>query len=96
MRDENVYKEMINAIVESKIEIFGQFALTKARTVTDIQFDADGKVVSFLNDPEQALDHLLLKFEDISGIISNYTAQVVITKILDKYPDIELPDRLKN
>lgn len=96
MKDEQVYKEIIDAILQSKIETFGQLALNKARAVSDIEFSEEGKVVSFFADPLQALDNLLAKFEEFSGVISNYTAQVEIMKIVDRYPDIELPDRLKN
>lgn len=96
MRDENVYKEIINAILVNKIEIFGQLAVNKARTVAGIQFSVEGEVAAFSIDPLQALDNFLGKFEELSGVVSNYTAQVVIAKILDKYSNIELPDRLKN
>lgn len=96
MKDEKIYREIIDTILKSKIEILGQLAVKKARSVDGIQFSAGGEAASFSIDPKQALDNFLLKFEEISGVVSNYTAQVVIEKILDKYPDIELPDRLKN
>ncbi|PIQ90319.1 MAG: hypothetical protein COV71_05180 [Candidatus Omnitrophica bacterium CG11_big_fil_rev_8_21_14_0_20_41_12] len=96
MKDENVYKEIINTILKSKIEILGQLAIKKARSVDGIQLSEGGEITSFSIDPKQVLDNFLLKFEEISGVVSNYTAQVVIEKILDKYPDIELPNRLKN
>lgn len=96
MRDEKIYKEIIDTILKIKIEILGQLAIKKALSVNGIQFSAGGEAASFSIDPKQALDNFLLEFEKISGVVSNYASQVVIERILDKYPDIELPDRLKS
>lgn len=96
MRDENAYKEIVNAILKSKIMALGQLAINKARTVSGMQLNEKGEVVLFSADPKQVVDNFLVKFEELSGIISTHIAKISIIKILAKYPDIELPDRLKS
>ena len=55
MKDENVYKEIINTILKSKIEILGQLAIKKARSLDGIQLSEGGEITSFLTLPPKTV-----------------------------------------
>jgi len=88
------YKEFIEKIVKNKINVFGYIATKKANNVKGLTVDNTGNVVTFSDDPKQILQDLLDEFELIGGEISTIGAKTAVVELRQKYPSLELPEKL--
>lgn len=58
MEHEEAYKEIIDRILESKIKLFGYFAVRVAKSIPGLELDNYGKVVSISRDPKEVIRDL--------------------------------------
>jgi hypothetical protein len=87
------YKEFLSDFLASKVALFGEVALRRARRVPGLEFDDAGHVVRIGGDPVAVLEDVLRTFEQLSGKASNITARTTLHKlhILERYPGLHLP-----
>ncbi len=94
MENEQAYKEIIERILESKIRLFGYFAVRVVKTTPGLELDDYGKVISISGDPKEIIRYILLKFEDASGMVSTISARTIAAELKNKYPGLKLPEKL--
>lgn len=94
-RNNEVYKEILNKIMEGKIRVFGVLAIRKVQHMEGLIVDNDGRVLSITGDPVSIISTLLRQFEGIVGKSSTLAARTAIVGIKSRYPDLELPPELQ-
>ncbi len=94
MENEEAYKEITDRILESKIKLFGYFAVRVAKAIPGLELDDYGKVISISRDPKEVVRDLLSKFEEKAGKVSTTAVRAYIVGLRNKYPWLELPEEL--
>ena len=94
MENEQVYKEIIEKILENKIKLFGNFAVYVAKATPGLELDDYGKVISISENPKEVIHYLLLKFEDKAGKVSTILDRRFIAELKSKHPELELSEEL--
>ena len=86
--DENAqYTALISEIIKKQSLILGpEIAVLKARSVTGLMVDNDGKVTGVGDNPKQTLQSLVDQYVELSGLI----VKNALGSIFAKYPDISL------
>ena len=91
------YQELMNAIVQRQASILGvAVAVRGARKVAGLVVGDDGKVLSLSKPPLEALEQITKEFIDLSGDVGKVFCKVVAKEMLKKYPDLKLPEILKD
>jgi class 3 adenylate cyclase len=90
------YQEFLSEFLASKVALFGEMALRRARKVNGVVLDAHGRVVRIEGHPVTAVEGVLRTFEQLSGKASNLTARSTLRRLrtLERYPGLELPPSL--
>lgn len=94
MENEQGYKEIIEKIMESKVGLFGYFAVYVAKATPGLELDKEGRVISLSENPKEVIHHLLLRFEDKAGKASALAVKTLIAELKSKYPGLGLPEEL--
>jgi len=94
MENEQVYKEIIEKILEDKIKLFGDFAVYLAKTTPGLKLDDYGNVISISENPKEVIHYLLLKFEDKAGKVSTILDRKLIAELKNKHPELDLSEEL--
>jgi len=94
MENEQAYKEIIEKILESKIKLFGYFAVRVAKGTPGLELDDYGKVISISGSRKEIIRYILLKFEDKSGEVSTIALRSLLVELKSKYSGIDLPEEL--
>jgi len=85
-KDKTQYLALINEIVNKQSVILGpEIALLKARNVSGLIFDNEGKVVDVQGDAEEKLQKLVDQYVELSGLI----VKNALGSIFAKYPTIK-------
>lgn len=71
-------------------------AVRRARKVAGLVVGDDGKVLSLSKPPLEALEQMTKEFIDLSGDVGKVFCKVVSKETLKKYPDLKLPEILKD
>lgn len=91
------YQELMNAIVQRQASILGiAVAVRRARKVAGLAVGDDGKVLSLSKPPLEALEQMTKEFIDLSGDVGKVFCKVVAKEMMKKYPDLKLPEILKD
>ena len=91
------YQELLNAIVQKQASILGiGVAVRRARKVAGLVVGDDGKVLSLSQPPLEALEQITKEFIDLSGDVGKVFCKVAAKETLKKYPDLKLPEILKD
>lgn len=91
------YQELMNAIVQRQASILGVVvAVRRARKVAGLVVGDDGKVLSLSKPPLEALEQITKEFIDLSGDVGKVFCKVVAKEMMKKYPDLRLPEILKD
>lgn len=87
MEDKQQYQALMSEIIAKQIVILGpEIAVLKARNVSSLIIEDDGKVTEINGDPVNALQGLIDEYIALSGeIVRNVTRP-----ILEKYPSIKV------
>jgi hypothetical protein len=87
MDDTQQYTALITEIIKKQSVILGpEIAILKARSVSGLQVDNDGKVTSVGDNPKETLQNLVDQYVELSGqIVKN-----ALGSIFAKYPNIEI------
>ena len=94
MENGQAYKEIIEKIMESKIGLFGNFAVYVARATPGLELDNSGRVISLPENSKEVIHQLLLRFEDKAGKVSTLAVRTLIAELKNKYPGLGLPEEL--
>ena len=87
MANSEQYKNLINEIVQKQIIILGpDIVLLKAKAVSGLKLDSNGKVDSISGDPQVVLQNLVNEYMALSG----HTMRNILQPIVSKYPDIKI------
>lgn len=86
MEDKKQYTSLMTDIVTKQIVILGpEFAISKARTVEGITISDSGEVTGVQGNPDEALQHLVDVYVQLSGqIVKN-----ALGTVFDKYPALK-------
>ena len=85
-KDKTQYLALINEIVNKQSVILGpEIALLKARNVSGLVFDNEGRVVDVQGDAEEKLQKLVDQYVELSGLI----VKNALGSIFAKYPTIK-------
>jgi hypothetical protein len=80
------YAAIISEIIAKQAIILGpDIAILKARNVTGLIVDDQGKVTEIKGEPATALQKLINEYVELSGMIVKNT----LGSIFEKYPDIK-------
>ncbi len=83
------YAAIISEIIAKQAIILGpDIAILKARNVSGLVVDDQGKVTEIKGEPAMALQKLINEYVELSGMIVKNT----LGSIFDKYPDIKKVD----
>ncbi|MEK7130704.1 MAG: hypothetical protein AAB793_03550 [Patescibacteria group bacterium] len=91
------YQELLNAIVQKQASILGvAVTVRRTRKVAGLVVGDDGKILSLTQPPLEALEQITKEFIDLSGDVGKVFCKVVAKETLKKYPDLKLPEILKD
>jgi hypothetical protein len=80
------YAAIISEIIAKQAVILGpDIAILKARNVSGLVIDDQGKVTEIKGEPSAALQKLVNEYVELSGLIVKNT----LGSIFEKYPDIK-------
>lgn len=97
MRNDAAYRELIDRIVASKLQILGRAAITKIADIPGIKI-TEGQRVVVEGDPFTVLQRICERYRAVTGTISDLTTKRLIqdSKLLERYPRLELPAELSS
>ncbi|OGZ73702.1 MAG: hypothetical protein A2908_03690 [Candidatus Staskawiczbacteria bacterium RIFCSPLOWO2_01_FULL_38_12b] len=86
MENENQYLELISEVIDKQSIILGpDIAILKARNVTELVIDDQGKVTKINGDPGVALQKIVNVYVELSGMI----VKNALGSIFEKYPNVK-------
>ena len=95
MTTDEIYKELFNELIKSKVKLYGNLALCKIDKINNLEADRDGNVISIYGDPDIILSELMSKFEEIDGRLTTVISKNLINGIANKYPEFKLPEEFR-
>ena len=87
MSQNEQYSQLISEIIKKQAVILGpEIAILKARGVSGLTVDNDGKATATGNNPKEILQNLVDQYVELSGqIVKN-----ALGSIFAKYPDLNI------
>ena len=87
MSENEQYSQLISEIIKKQAVILGpEIAILKARSVSGLTVDNDGKATATGNNPKEILQNLVDQYVELSGqIVKN-----ALGSIFAKYPDLNI------
>lgn len=87
MTEKEQYLQLIGEIIKKETIILGpEIAILKARSVSGLMVDNDGKITGVGDNPKETLQNLVEKYVELSGqIVKN-----ALGSIFAKYPDLNI------
>jgi hypothetical protein len=87
MNEKEQYSALISEIIKKQSVILGpEIAILKARSVSGLMVDNDGKVTGVGDNPKDTLQNLVDQYVELSGqIVKN-----ALGSIFAKYPDLNI------
>lgn len=90
------YSELIGAIIKKQILIIGATMVLEAvQKLKGIQVRSDGSVGAISEDPKKILSDLVDLFRDLYGSFGESSCKKAAKEIIEKYPDLEVPNKLR-
>lgn len=87
MDEKEQYTALISEIIKKQAIILGpEIAILKARSVSGLMVDNDGKVTGVGNNPKETLQNLVDKYVELSGLI----VKNALGSIFAKYPSLNI------
>ncbi|MEK7123683.1 MAG: hypothetical protein AAB851_02190 [Patescibacteria group bacterium] len=90
------YSELIEAIIKKQIMIIGATMVLEAvQKLKELQVKNDGSVGAISGDPKKLLVDLVDLFRDLYGNFGEISCKKAAKEIIEKYPDLEVPNKLR-
>lgn len=90
------YSELIEAIIKKQIMIIGATMVLEAvQKLKGLQVRSDGSVGAISEDPKKILSDLVELFRDLYGNFGEVSCKKAAKEIIEKYPDLEVPNKLR-
>ncbi|MDO8481704.1 MAG: hypothetical protein Q7S75_01305 [bacterium] len=87
MNEKEQYTALISEVIKKQSLILGpEIAILKARSVTGLMVDNDGKVTGVGDNPKETLQNLVDRYVELSGLI----VKNALGSIFAKYPDLNI------
>lgn len=86
-----IYKDLLNRIVESQKDLFGNLAVTFARRVTGLEVSEKGAVLQILNPLENIINNLIYEYKALGGHLSHDMIVSIVEAYRKQYSDIKFP-----
>lgn len=87
MTEKEQYTALISEIIKKQAVILGpEIAILKARSVSGLMVDNDGKVTGVGDNPKETLQNLVDRYVELSGLI----VKNALGSIFAKYPDLNI------
>ena len=87
MDEKDQYTALISEIIKKQSLILGpEIAVLKARSVSGLMVDNDGKVTGVGDNPKETLQNLVDRYVELSGLI----VKNALGSIFAKYPDLNI------
>jgi hypothetical protein len=87
MDEKEQYTALISEIIKKQSLILGpEIAILKARSVTGLMVDNDGKVTGVGDNPKETLQKLVDQYVELSGLI----VKNALGSIFAKYPELNI------
>lgn len=84
--DKEQYLELLTEIIKKQAVILGpEIAILKARNVSELVVDKDGKVTDVVGDPDAATKKLVDEYVALSGQI----VKTALNSVFTKYPSLK-------
>ena len=84
--DKEQYLELLSEIIKKQAVILGpEIAILKARNVSELTVDKDGKVTDVVGDPDAATKRLVDEYVALSGQI----VKTALSSVFTKYPSLK-------
>lgn len=89
MEGKNQYQFLMSEIIAKQSVILGaEMAVMKAKNISGLTVDKDGKVTDISGDPKEKMQELIEAYVALSGQIVMNT----LAPLFSKYPDVEKID----
>lgn len=92
--NEQAYKKVIERIIARQEELVGSLAILKAKSVSGLTVDDQGKVIAIFGDAPIIIHNLLLRYEEVAGKVATMVSKMAITDLRKEYPGLDLPPKL--
>ena len=87
MTEKEQYVALISEIIKKQSVILGpEIAILKARSVSGLMVDNDGKVTGVGDNPKDTLQNLVDRYVELSGLI----VKNALGSIFAKYPELNI------
>lgn len=87
MNEKEQYTALISEIIKKQALILGpEIAILKARSVSGLMVDNDGKVTGVGDNPKETLQNLVDQYVELSGLI----VKNALGSIFAKYPELNI------
>lgn len=87
MNEKEQYTALISEIIKKQSLILGpEIAILKARSVSGLMVDNDGKVTGVGDNPKETLQNLVDQYVELSGLI----VKNALGSIFAKYPELNI------
>jgi len=94
--DKQLYYELATAIIKKQADIIGlEMAVKKAKDLPEFILDDEGNVLAIYGKPINSLELLVSQYSKMSGNAAINFCKDAITPIIQKHPEIELPNILQ-
>lgn len=88
------YKELIERVVKEEKKIVGEVAVKTARDLDGVVVDEEGNVIELTENGFEVFRTLYEKYKELGFGTAKIIIKKAIEPVLEKYPDIKIPEEL--
>jgi hypothetical protein len=91
------YEHIVQAIIQKQMQVLGQMiSVSRARRVSGIIVDDEGRVLSLSGEPLKVISDLVNQYRELIGPAAVSFSQDATTILMKEYPSLVLPELLTN
>jgi hypothetical protein len=91
MINEEVYKSLLDRIIENELIFYGKLTIDIFRRVNGLDVSDDGKVLTIPGDFKNIIQDLVVEFKKLDGNLSLKLIRNIIEAYRSSCPDVEFP-----
>lgn len=91
MRNEEVYKSLLERVFENELAFYGELTFDIFRMVKGLDVSADGKILNMSVDFVNIIQDLAAIYKKLDGDLSLKIIRSIIEAFRSSYPDVDFP-----
>ena len=92
----DIYKEITEAMIKAELNLVGKVALRVANDSGLLEVDENGNVKSMKKSGKEVFEKLYKLYKDIGFGLASVVIKKAISPIVEKHPELEIPEELKS